>query len=155
MSIHLSLHVYVSQCYSSLVLPENPFQGGAGASRRPRGALPVLQRHLSEGRGHPWSQVLLWAQHRRHGQSTSSFVWHVLLLLSLSGLVMWKNVGVAKPKISCGLNLVFQKGVLDKTLKRIINLCPYYICHLVRDTNVGTICPNNTSHIQPSTIIPP
>lgn len=29
--------------------------------------------------------------------------------VSLRSLVMWKNVGVAKPKISCGLNLVFPK----------------------------------------------
>lgn len=57
---------------NSLLLPENPFQGGAGASRRPRGAVFVLQRHLPEWKAHPWAQVLLWAQDRRHGRSMSS-----------------------------------------------------------------------------------
>lgn len=52
-----------------LPLAENPFQSGAGASGRPRGALFVLQRHLSERRAHPRPQVLLRPQDRGHGQS--------------------------------------------------------------------------------------
>lgn len=49
--------------------PENPLQGGAGGARPPRRAVPVLQCHLPQRRGHPWAQVLHGTQDRGHGEA--------------------------------------------------------------------------------------